>query len=116
MDLESIKRATQNILAEAKAQASGKASARVPGVGGSAHGGVSLDVGGSLHVDQTQVLVFVAAVVIGVLVYFMLRNYQPKFVLKRVGEVMVFNQLVAILVAIAAAAVVLVAYYLYSRQ
>jgi len=112
MDVETIKKINRKALADAKAGlASGKrASDSGAGLGGSLYG----SVGGSLNVGggKNNLMKYMVALVVALLVYFILRSYKPDFVMKTKDNVKEFDEMKGLLFGVGAGVVVLLLYSL----
>lgn len=102
--------------AAAKASGSARASVAVPGT--RASGGVEATASGSVNidVDQQHMIALLVAAAVGLAAYLLLRNYKPAFVTRQVGDAVEFDQTRGIISAVIAALVVMLAYYLYTKQ
>lgn len=114
MDLESIKKMNRDALASAKASAKATGSVSVPSTRASA--GVEASGSVNVDVDQQHLIALLVAAAVGLVAYLVLRNYKPAFVTRQVGDAVEFDQTRGIISAVIAALVVMLAYYLYTKQ
>lgn len=98
MDLETIKRINREALEAAKA-ANGHHSDSLLG----------------LSLDNTSLLVYGVAVLVGVVAYYLLHRYQPMVVTRVENGLRVFDQTRAIIASVVAGLLVVLAHYLYTH-
>lgn len=123
MTVENIKKmnlqardSARKALGAVGAEAGGSARASVKADGTRAAGGIEAKGSVTVDFDKQHLLALLVAAAVGVVVYLLLRNYKPAFVTRQVADKVEFDQTRGIISAVIAALVVMLAYYLYTKQ
>ena len=69
--------------------------------------------GGSMKIDNNQMMMYAVAVAVAVAVYFLLQNYQPEFVMSTVNGQKQFDMTRAVIASVVAGLVVILGYHMY---